>query len=285
MHEERASTLETQIFNPQTPLEKEIVALGPWFHNLHFDGNIQTAPNHPLGDFPKFKWEKISPHIPGNLEGWRVLDIGCNAGYYSFELAKRGADVLGIDIDEHYLKQAKWAAGKFKMKGRTEFRRLQVYDILKMKDTFDLILFMGVFYHLRHPLLALDIVTQKFSQLMVFQTMTMPGDKISESADNIEITDRERLLEEGFPKVAFIEKALSGDNTNWWAPNIAAVEAMLRSAGLEIMSKPAHEIYICRKGNKPYHIDVVISELNAVMGMMKNNSESEPDDQSNKNME
>ena len=47
--------------------------------------DIQTAPDHFLGDFPRFKWLEIAPHIPEDLKGWRVLDIGCNAGFYSFE--------------------------------------------------------------------------------------------------------------------------------------------------------------------------------------------------------
>ena len=56
-----------------------------------------------LGDFPSFKWEELKAHIPENLEGEKVLDSGCNAGFYSFKLAKRGAQVTGIDLDPHYL--------------------------------------------------------------------------------------------------------------------------------------------------------------------------------------
>jgi tRNA (mo5U34)-methyltransferase len=278
MPKEKAQTLETQIFDPRTPIEKEIAGLGPWFHNLHFEGGIQTAPHHPLGDFPKFKWEQISVFLPQDLSGWHVLDIGCNAGFYTFELARRGADVLGIDINEHYLKQAEWAAQKLNLKGKVRFRKHQVYDLAKMQTTFDLILFMGVFYHLRYPLLALDIIAQKFSQFLIFQTMTMPGDKIVKVPDNLEIDDRDRMLDEGFPKIAFIERALSGDITNWWAPNSSAVEAILRSSGLEIISKPAHEIYICRKDPKPFKMRVVAFELDAVTGIMTNNLPAEDDD-------
>jgi tRNA (mo5U34)-methyltransferase len=265
MQNQKLQTLETQIYNPQTPFEKEIVSLGPWFHNLHFEGDIQTAPNHPLGDFPKFKWEKISSHIPEDLSGWRILDIGCNAGYYSFEFAKRGGDVLGIDIDDHYLKQARWASTKVKIKGTVEFRKLQIYDIINLKENFDLVLFMGVFYHLRYPLLALDIVAQKFNKMVIFQTMTMPGSSVFEVPEDFEITDRDIMLEEGFPKLAFIEKSLAGDFTNWWAPNHAAVEAMLRSAGLKIISKPAHEIYICAKEPEAFHPELVTAELRAAL--------------------
>ena len=85
---------------------REIAKLGPWFHNLHLPDGIETAPDHPLGDYPAYKWHELAPHLPENLSGWRALDIGCNAGFYTFELAKRGAQVTGLEIDSHYLEQA-----------------------------------------------------------------------------------------------------------------------------------------------------------------------------------
>ena len=75
--------------------------LKPWFHNLHLPNGAQTAPDHPLGDFPANKWAQLSAHIPSNLTGWSVIDIGCNAGFYSFELVRRGAMVTAIDVDSH----------------------------------------------------------------------------------------------------------------------------------------------------------------------------------------
>src|SRR5438067_10907441 len=89
--------------------QSDIEALGPWFHNLHLPDGGQTCPDHWLGDFPSFKWQQLAPSLPPNLSGWSCLDIGCNAGFYSFELARRGATVLGIDVDPHYLRQAGWA--------------------------------------------------------------------------------------------------------------------------------------------------------------------------------
>ena len=88
---------------------QEIEQLGPWFHNLHLPNGAQTAPHHTLGDFPAFKWQQLEDYIPADLSGWEVLDIGCNAGFYSIELARRCANVLGIDVDPHYLRQAEWA--------------------------------------------------------------------------------------------------------------------------------------------------------------------------------
>src|SRR5690606_1060145 len=109
-------------------LQKEIEDLSPWFHNIHLPGGIQTAPQHSLGDFPNFKWDEIKGEIPEDLSGWKVLDIGCNAGFYSIEMAKRGAQVTGIDLDEHYLKQARWAAQKFGLDDKLTFKQMQVYD-------------------------------------------------------------------------------------------------------------------------------------------------------------
>ena len=228
--------------------DPEIGALGPWFHNLHLPDGRQTAPDHPLGDFPAFKWEQLAPAIPRDLGGWRALDVGCNAGFYSFELARRGARVTGVDVDERYLRQARWAGEQLDLGDRVEFRRSTVYDLARTEERWDLVLFMGVLYHLRHPLLALDIVARRVRRLLVLQTLTMPGEERVDQADDLPLEQRSRLLAPGWPKAAFVEHALAGDATNWWAPNAAGVEAMARSAGLEPVSHPGHEIWICRPG-------------------------------------
>lgn len=227
-------------------LRREIEALGPWFHNLHLPDGVQTVPDHFIGgDFPRFKWLEIADAVPGDLSGWRVLDVGCNAGFYSFELARRGASVVAIDSDERYLAQARWAARQFELQDRIEFRRLGVYELARSTEQFDLIWFMGVFYHLRYPLLALDLLARRTRRLMMFQTLTMPGDTVYADTADHQIDQREPLLDPGWPKMAFIEHRFSGDQTNWWVANRAGVEAMLRSSGLRIAARPAHEIYLC----------------------------------------
>ncbi|MEQ8752613.1 MAG: TIGR04290 family methyltransferase [Coleofasciculus sp. G1-WW12-02] len=227
-------------------LPDAIAQLAPWFHNLHLPNGTQTAPNHFLGDFPAFKWQQLAPHLPEKLDGWRVLDIGCNAGFYSFELARRGAIVTGIDHDVHYLAQAQWALKQFDLADRVEFKQMQVYDLAHIEESFDLVLFMGVFYHLRYPLLALDIVAQKVKRLLVFQTLSLPGEDISQDTGDRQINDREALNQLGWPKMAFIEHHFAGDPTNWWIPNHAGIEAMLRSSGLQVIGYPGHEIYLCQ---------------------------------------
>ncbi|MGE5295683.1 MAG: TIGR04290 family methyltransferase [Solirubrobacterales bacterium] len=238
-------TLERNLSHPRTALEREVAALGPWFHNLHLPGGLQTAPEHPLGDFPMCKWKCMAPHLPEDLAGRSVLDIGCNAGFYSFELARRGAQVTAVDTGERYLRQAAWAADKLGLRDRIRFEQVDVYDLMSLGRTFDLVLFLGVFYHLRHPLLGLDIVSSITSTTLFFQTLTMPQHGRMKCPQNITLAEREQMLDTAWPKMAFIERSLEGDPTNWWVPNHAAVEAMLRSCGWRSIRYLGEEIYRC----------------------------------------
>jgi tRNA (mo5U34)-methyltransferase len=239
------------------PLRAEIEALGPWFHNLHLPDGTQTAPGHVLGDFPSFKWRRIEAAVPRDLAGWRVLDIGCNAGYYSLELARRGARVTGLEVEPVYLAQARWAARQCGLEERVNFVQANVYDLLRTRATFDLVWFTGVFYHLRYPTLALDLVRRATRRLMMFQSMTMPGREIVEPPADLPLDERHRLLAPGWPRMAFIERQVAGDATNWWAPNHSGVEALLRSAGFRIVDRPEHEFYLCEADADPRHHDLL----------------------------
>lgn len=242
--------------------DSELEALGPWFHNLHLPDGRRTAPDHPLGDFPAFKWAELAPHIPADLHGWTALDIGSNAGFYTFELAQRGARVTGLELDNRYLEQARWAAERFGLGTQVEFRKGTVYDLARAEERWDLVLFMGVLYHLRYPLLALDAVARVVTRMLVLQTLTMPGEDRVVAPPDVSIDERELLLEPGWPRLAFLEHGLANDETNWWAPNAAAVEAMVRSAGLEVTAHPGHEIWLCRPGDAFAHA----AELAAAAG-------------------
>jgi tRNA (mo5U34)-methyltransferase len=226
-------------------LQAQIESLGPWFHNLHLKG-VQTAPNHFLGNYPEAKFASFRHAIPSDLTGRTVLDIGCNAGFYSLEMKRRGASrVLGIDTDESYLRQARFAA---QVEGvDIEFRRLAVWDVASLRETFDLVIFMGVLYHLRHPLLALDLIHEHVARdLMLFQSMQRGSREILDPEPDYDFNEPAPFDQPGYPKMHFIEHRYSHDETNWWVPNRACVEAMLRSSGFAIESQPEDEVYLCR---------------------------------------
>jgi tRNA (mo5U34)-methyltransferase len=235
----------TAVSDPSASIASQVASLGPWFHNLHLPDGTQTCPDHWLGDFPQFKWNEVAHAIPQDLRGWRCLDIGCNAGFYSFELARRGGDVLGIDLDDRYLAQARFAAKQYGLDWQVRFEKLQVYDLARRDETFDLVLFLGVLYHLRYPMLGLDIVAQKTRKLLLVQTLTAPGDATPADTRGCGFQDRRRLAEPAWPGMKFLEHGFAGDPTNWWAPTEACVESMLRAAGMTVQARPAHEFFLC----------------------------------------
>lgn len=230
----------------RSTVQRKVRELGDWFQNMNLMG-VWTAPDHFLGDYPGFKWRTFQHAIPADLTGKTVLDIGCNAGFYSIEMKRRGADrVLGVDFDEDYLAQARFAA---EVSGLDiEFQKLSVYDVARLGETFDVVIFMGVLYHLRYPLLALDLIHERVARdILIFQSMQRGGKQVDELQEDYDFFEADHFDQSGYPKMHFVEHRYAGDPTNWWIPNRACTEAMLRSAGFEITSHPEEEVYICRR--------------------------------------
>ena len=232
-------------------LARKVEALGPWFHNMDL-GGVWTAPDHFLYDYPGQKWRRYAHNLPADMSGKSVLDIGCNAGFYAIEMKRRGAArVLGLDADERYLAQARFAAERCGQE--IEFRNLSVYDVGALGERFDLVIFMGVFYHLRHPLLALDLIREHVADdLLLFQSLQRGAASVHETAEDYDFFDFEPFAAADYPKMHFVEHRYAGDPTNWWLPNRAATEAMLRASGFAIADRVEEEVYICRCADVPW---------------------------------
>jgi tRNA (mo5U34)-methyltransferase len=233
----------------QERIREGLSRLGKWFHNLNLKG-VRTAPDHYLGDYPRVKWRRFSHAIPSDLRGKSVLDIGCNGGFYCMEMKARGAArVVGVDADDRYLAQAKFAA---EVNGfDIDFRRLSVYDIGQLGERFDIVLFLGVLYHLRHPLLALDLISEHVvGDLLVVQSMLRGSMDVVPLRNDYPFDEKAIFSRAGFPLMHFVENRYVGDPTNWWIPNRACLEAMLRSAGFRISAHPEEEVYICHRAEK-----------------------------------
>jgi tRNA (mo5U34)-methyltransferase len=219
----------------RTALGRRVDELGPWFHNYELASGVWTNPSgrFPGVEYPLERWRLIEPLLP-DVKDKFCLDVGCSSGFFSVKLKELGAAyVLGIDFEQQpqAIQQAQFAARTLGLD--VDFRNMSAYDLSGLPRKFDIILFMGVFYHLRHPLVALEAVRALCEGAMIFQTITTQH-QMNFSELNAAVTQNvdlrsSTILDNQFPAVRFLEGALNDDVTCWFVPNIQAVAAMLRS--------------------------------------------------------
>jgi tRNA (mo5U34)-methyltransferase len=155
--------------------------------------------------------------LPTDLTGKRVLDIGPWDGFFTFEMERRGAEVTAIDyVDLDTFRELHRAMGS-----GARYERLDVYELDPRRfGTFDIVLCLGVLYHLKHPLLALERICAVTRQVCIVDTFVIDG------------RDRVRGMAPAPPSLEFYERAeLGGQLDNWIGPTVSAVEALIRSAG------------------------------------------------------
>ena len=153
------------------------------------------------------------------MKGMHVLDVGCNAGFFSLAMKKLGANyVLGID-SEHYIRQAMFLRDIKKIEG-VDFKVDSIYRFRNL-NKFNLTLCLGLLYHLKHPFLALK--------------------KISECTSNIILVETEALVDtKDTNKIQFIEHNYRDDWTNWWIFGEECLKGMLRSVGFKYVMSYAY---------------------------------------------
>lgn len=184
-----------------------------WFHTMSLPGGVRTTGKYePARTLPRLG-------LPTRLDGMRVLDVGAWDGFYSFEMERRGAKVLATD---HY----SWGHGGWGTKAGFDLAKAafgSTVDELDIDPTelsparvgapFDVVLFLGVLYHLRDPLPVLDRLRSITAGRLVLET-------------EVGMLLSRRPAAEFFPGTE-----LNADPTNWWAPNVAAMRGMLHAAG------------------------------------------------------
>jgi len=225
-------------------LRAAIAKLGPWYHDVQLTPEVSTNPINK--QYMANRWRFLKPFIPDDLTGKTVLDIGCNAGFFSFEMKKRNAArVVGVDIMPHILAQARFLSHWFKLP--IELRELGVYDIESLGQ-FDLVVFIGVLYHLRHPLYALEKVASVCRETMYLQSLLRGDARDFEPAENYPFDEQTVFERPEFPRMYFIEKSFNGDESNWWVPNHSCLKAMARAVGFrKIEESGIPELVVCRK--------------------------------------
>src|SRR5947209_3405456 len=164
-------------------IHNRVAALGPWFHCIDLGGGLKTKTTSATGepaDHPRETWEIISTCIPGDLTGKTLLDVGCNAGFYSIAAKRRGADrVLGVDAQRHLINQALFVRRVLGLE--IEYRRLSVYDLSEgVVGQFDITLALGLIYHCKHLVLALERLFEVTREMLIVETAIMPADSSPE---------------------------------------------------------------------------------------------------------
>jgi tRNA (mo5U34)-methyltransferase len=155
--------------------------------------------------------------IPEDLRGARVLDIGAWDGWYSFEMERRGADVLAVDCWDN----PRFHQIRATLKSRVEYRQMDVYELApETVGRFDIVLFMGVLYHLKHPLLALERVCAVTKELAVVDSFVLREEH--RPGENVE----NRAVMEFYESEEF-----GGQMDNWCGPSLPCLMAMCRTAG------------------------------------------------------
>lgn len=184
-----------------------------WYHSFELPDGTRYEGHNTL-EILRERWSRFP--VPADLKGRRVLDIGAWDGWFSFEAERRGAAVTAIDcVEIENFLHIHRALGS-----RVDYRILDFYDLPQAGlGRFDHVLFLGVLYHLKHPLLALEMVCEWTTDTAVVESFVTDAETWRDHQDQI-------------PALEFYETDELGNQLdNWFGPSVAALMAMCRAAG------------------------------------------------------
>jgi tRNA (mo5U34)-methyltransferase len=225
--------------------------LAPWFHRIDLGNGIFTKTESMMGepvDNPREMWEVIGRCLPADLRGKTVLDVGCNGGFYSVEAKRRGARrVLGVDGQRHHVRQALFVRKALGLD--LEFRRFSIYNLTpEIIGRFDITLALGLVYHLKHLVLALERLFGLTNELLIVESAIIPPEGTPLSFRQT-LGSAQQLLHPIF--YADNSPDAKEQVFNWFLPSTAALEALLRNVGFAEVALFAviHDraVFVCRK--------------------------------------
>jgi tRNA (mo5U34)-methyltransferase len=252
-------------------IQARVERLGPWLHCIDLGGGLLTKTVSAIGEpveHPRPTWEKVRACLPEDFTGRSVLDVGCNAGFYAVELKRRGAGrVLGVDSQRNLIRQAGFVRDVLGLD--IEYRRVSVYDLDPRElGQFDVTLALGLVYHCKHLVLALERLFAVTRELLILETAIYPPER-SPGSFTYEVGGLQPLLH----PLAYVENAPEAKEAiyNWFLPSIEALRALLKNIGFdEVEVFPATQsdrtILACRK-REPYPDSRAIAYLAASLSV------------------
>ncbi len=214
-------------------ITSRVAALRPWFHQIDLGNGLRTkeqsAGAEPV-DHPRSTWEFVKHAVPVNLAGQSVLDVGCNAGFYAIEAKRRGAArVLGIDAGSRVIRQAVLVRDVLGLD--IDYRRMSVYEISPGNvGTFDVTMALGLLYHCKHLLLAVERLFLVTRGLLIIESEVLPEDEAS--------AVRSRGLGgivSSLHSLAYVanDSAAQESVYNWFLPSVSGLLAILTDVGFQ----------------------------------------------------
>src|SRR2546423_12932400 len=225
--------------------------LKPWLQRIDLGGGIFTKTESVMGepvDHPRETWEVIQRCLPADLTGKSVLDVGSNGGFYCVEAKRRGAHrVLGVDGQRQHVRQALFVR---KVLGLDlEFRRFSVYDLDPATiGVFDITLALGLVYHLKHLVLALERLYDVTRELLIVETAIVPPEQTPPS-----FVQPLGEIRQTLHPIFYAENPPDAKEQvyNWFLPSPDALRALLMNTGFEEVTVSSivrdRAVLICRK--------------------------------------
>jgi tRNA (mo5U34)-methyltransferase len=253
-------------------VQRRVDELGWWYHHFELPNGVWTGTGEPPAYDPVERWNLFEPHLPDDLEGKSVLDVGGNSGYFSLRMKQRGAGrCVMVEPVVEFVDQANFVFEQFGVEVDVVCEDVHAY-CLTTDERFDYVLFLGLFYHLKYPVLVLDRLAEMTKELIFFNShiegippeapaargaapsalgrvrralaRRLSPDVATAATAVTGDPERDALQSASFPRLAFLEGAYRGDLSNWWVPNHEALEPLARSAGLKVLARPHPELLV-----------------------------------------
>lgn len=207
--------------------QEMVDTVDPWYHR------IEVAPGLVTPGVNDSQTVLRALDLPSDLSGLRVLDIGTRDGFFAFECESRGAEVTAIDYMEP--EETGFPVAKELLGSSVEFSQQNVYGLdEETYGTFDLVLFLGVLYHLRDPMLALDRIWDVCRGRLIVETQVIDEALLTSTGEFRGLGEIDPELELAPLMQFYPGAALNDDPTCVWAPNQACLRAMLQEAGFTV---------------------------------------------------
>jgi len=263
-------------------IKQRVADLGPWFHYIDLGDGIVTKSESAVGEpltHPLPTWQKLQACFPKDLTGQSLLDVGCNAGFYALEAKRRGAvRVLGIDAQRNLIRQADCVRGVLGLD--VQYEKLTVYDLdPRQLGQFDVTLALGLVYHCKHLVLALEKLFTITRRLLLLETAIYPPHILPPSA-SYQVGGVSSKLH----PIGYVQNSPDAKEAiyNWFLPSVPALKALLLNVGFDEVevfeaSQDDRAILACRKLH-PYPDSRAITYLAAELALVDGPVEAPPSD-------